>query len=241
MPNRLIKESVRTNKSLNGITDFQFRLWTHLVTYVDDFGRGSADPDILKGFLFPLRKNVSVSAIAKGLQALADANIITLYAVNNEPYLYFPAWEKEQTIRAKKSKFPPPDDLQTSASNCMQVNANAPVFVFENTKYENARGDKKRFTPPTLAEVQSYVAERHSPVDPQGFIDFYEAKGWMVGKTPMKDWKAACRNAESWERWQRTENKSAEPTPIYDLSKLVEYPPGSGLYRPPEEVPTDAG
>lgn len=59
----------------------------------------------------------------------------------------------------------------------------------------------KRFTPPTLAEVQSYVAERHSPVDPQGFIDFYASKGWMVGKTPMKDWKAAYRNAEKWERW----------------------------------------
>ena len=61
----------------------------------------------------------------------------------------------------------------------------------------------KRFTPPTLAEVQSYVAERHSPVDPQGFIDYYASKGWMVGKTPMKDWKAACRNAENWERWQQ--------------------------------------
>lgn len=63
----------------------------------------------------------------------------------------------------------------------------------------------KRFVPPTLAEVQSYVAERQSPVDPQGFIDFYASKGWMVGKTPMKDWKAACRNAETWERWSRKE------------------------------------
>ena len=60
----------------------------------------------------------------------------------------------------------------------------------------------KRFVPPTLAEVQSYVAQRQSPVDPQGFIDFYASKGWMVGKTPMKDWKAACRNAETWERWR---------------------------------------
>jgi hypothetical protein len=68
----------------------------------------------------------------------------------------------------------------------------------------------KRFVPPTLAEVQSYVAERQSPVDPQGFIDFYASKGWMVGKTPMKDWKAACRNAETWERWSRTED-SAPP------------------------------
>ena len=68
----------------------------------------------------------------------------------------------------------------------------------------------KSFVPPTLAEVQSYVAQRQSPVDPQGFIDFYASKGWMVGKTPMKDWKAACRNAETWERWSRTE-ASAPP------------------------------
>ena len=68
----------------------------------------------------------------------------------------------------------------------------------------------QRFVPPTLAEVQSYVAERQSPVDPQDFIDFYASKGWMVGKTPMKDWKAACRNAETWERWSRTE-ASAPP------------------------------
>ena len=68
----------------------------------------------------------------------------------------------------------------------------------------------KRFVPPTLAEVQSYVAQRQSPVDPQGFIDFYASKGWMVGKTPMKNWKAACRNAETWERWSRTE-ASAPP------------------------------
>ena len=70
----------------------------------------------------------------------------------------------------------------------------------------------KRFNPPTLAEVQAYVLERQSPVDPQGFIDFYEAKGWMVGKTPMRSWKAACRNAENWERWQRNVSRSKVKT-----------------------------
>lgn len=65
------------------------------------------------------------------------------------------------------------------------------------------RAGKPRFTPPTLAEVAAYVTERKSTVIPQEFIDFYASKGWMVGKTPMKDWKAACRNAEKWERWTR--------------------------------------
>ena len=62
---------------------------------------------------------------------------------------------------------------------------------------------RKKFAPPTLEEVAAYVAQRGSCVDPQAFIDFYEAKGWVVGKTPMKDWKAACRNAESWDRWKK--------------------------------------
>ena len=87
------------------------------------------------------------------------------------------------------------------------------------------QGDKaraKRFTPPTLAEVQSYVAERHSPVDPQEFIDFYASKGWMVGKTPMKDWKAACRNAEKWDRWSQNGTQCGEATQE-DLDKYMRW------------------
>ena len=68
---------------------------------------------------------------------------------------------------------------------------------------------RTRFVPPTLEEVAAYVKERGSRVDPQGFIDFYASKGWKVGKTPMKDWKAACRNAEHWERW----DKAGQPAP----------------------------
>ena len=91
-----------------------------------------------------------------------------------------------------------------------------------NTQLSNdSKGDirAKSFTPPTLAEVQSYVAERHSPVDPQEFIDFYESNGWMVGKTPMKNWKAACRNAEKWERWAKT----ADPKEKTPDNSLVEF------------------
>lgn len=71
----------------------------------------------------------------------------------------------------------------------------------------NRTTNRQRFVPPTLEEVTAYVAERQSKVIPQVFIDFYEAKGWMVGKTKMKDWKAACRNAERWERWDKAPSK----------------------------------
>ena len=61
-------------------------------------------------------------------------------------------------------------------------------------------GNNKRFTPPTVQEVRAYCIERGNEVDSERFIDFYESKGWMVGKNKMKDWKAAVRN------WERKEN-----------------------------------
>ena len=59
---------------------------------------------------------------------------------------------------------------------------------------------RKRFTPPTLAEVTAYCRERQNAVDPQRFIDYYTANGWKVGKNSMKDWKAAVRTWESKQR-----------------------------------------
>ena len=69
MGNRMIKETIRTSRSVNSMTDFQFRVWVYLITYVDDYGRGSADPELLKGLVFPRRKRLAESDIKK---ALAD-------------------------------------------------------------------------------------------------------------------------------------------------------------------------
>ena len=54
-----------------------------------------------------------------------------------------------------------------------------------------------RFTPPSVEEVRVYCAERKNSVDPERFVDFYASKGWLVGKSKMKDGRAAVR---SWER-----------------------------------------
>lgn len=56
---------------------------------------------------------------------------------------------------------------------------------------------RKKFIKPTVEEVRNYCLERNNNVNPEKFIDFYEAKGWYIGKNKMKDWKAAVR---TWER-----------------------------------------
>ena len=73
-----------------------------------------------------------------------------------------------------------------------------------------------------MDEVRAYVLQRRSPVEPQAFIDFYQARGWMVGKAPMRDWKAACRSAESWERWSRPPAQTQVTNPDR-IAKYVDW------------------
>lgn len=58
---------------------------------------------------------------------------------------------------------------------------------------------QKCFRPPSIDEVRAYIAEKGYKVDAERFMDFYNAKGWMIGKNKMKDWRAAVR---SWARGQ---------------------------------------
>lgn len=75
----------------------------------------------------------------------------------------------------------------------------------ENKRKEIGAGAQPhRFHPPTLEQVKSYCKERGNTVNPEAFVNFYESKGWMVGKNRMKDWKAAVRT------WEQKEKPGSE-------------------------------
>ena len=117
MPNRVIKESIRTSRKVNALSDFEFRLWLYLITYVDDYGRGSADPELIKNLVFPRRKGITEQQIQKALDSLANTGMVILYEYDEEPFLYFPNWDKHQRVQSKKSKFPDPSDGNISPSS----------------------------------------------------------------------------------------------------------------------------
>ena len=62
---------------------------------------------------------------------------------------------------------------------------------------------KERIKAPSVEEVQAYCRERGNTIDAQHFVDYYSARGWMLGKSHIKDWKACVR---TWER-----NESFKP------------------------------
>lgn len=59
------------------------------------------------------------------------------------------------------------------------------------------------FKPPTVEEIDAYCIEKGINVLPQTIWDFYESKGWMVGKNKMKNWRSAVSQAQYWENAPR--------------------------------------
>ena len=91
------------------------------------------------------------------------------------------------------------DDIQNlKESNTYRNTNNNTVSnnIGENNNTPKAE-KKERFKAPTVEEVQEYCTERGNNIDAQHFIDYYSARGWMLGKNHIKDWKACIR---TWER-----------------------------------------
>lgn len=90
----------------------------------------------------------------------------------------------------------------------------------KNAKKQNSA---KAFTPPTVEEVSEYCKERKNSVDPQLWIDFYTARGWILnnGKT-MKDWKATVRTWEKRNFNKPPNERQEDGEHSYNLDLIIE-------------------
>ena len=139
MPNRILKETICTSDNIDRLSAFEETVFYRLMVNCDDFGRMDGRAKILAARLFPL-KEIPADQVAESMRALALADLVTLYEVDGKPYVQMTTWDKHQSVRAIKSKYPSPDDgtitevasdckqLQADESNCKQAQANVPVF-----------------------------------------------------------------------------------------------------------------
>ena len=202
MPNRILKESICTSDNIDKLTAFQETVFYRLIVTCDDYGRADARPKLLASKLFPL-KDIRPAQIEDALRGLTSAELVITYTVGGKPFLQMKTWDRHQQVRNKVSKFPSPDEadeicnqLQANDINCNQLQANVPVIqsnpiqsVSESNPRESTRA--RAFAPPSVEEVAAYVTEKGYGIDPEAFVAYYTAKGWKVGSSPMKDWKAA--------------------------------------------------
>jgi len=141
-----------------------------------------------------------------------------------------------QTIRTLLKKFEKTNEINIQTTNKFSIvtickyecyqQENEPTNTLltneqqtTNKQLTTNKNDKneKKFIIPTFNDVLEYCMQNNLDVDGVKFINFYESKGWMVGKNKMKDWKAAIR---TWVKPKQIENISPEELKAYELGFL---------------------
>lgn len=228
MPNRIIKESIKRSPEIDRLSWFEEVVFYRMIVTADDYGRLDGRTIVLKNDLFPTKDTITKKAVEDAVNKLVSVGLLVPYvdAESDMPYLYFRKWNKHQTVRNKFSKYPAPPGEKDLQASCKQLQASCKQTLAKchdeseseseseiESKRECTRA-RTRFTRPTIDEIKAYAAEQKYPnFDAQRFLDYYESKGWLVGKSPMKDWKAAVRN---WARNDAGGFSTAKPAHNYE-------------------------
>lgn len=233
MPNRILKESICTSESIEGLSWFQEVVFYRLIVNADDYGRLDGRVKILQSKLFPLRRDITDKQLCDALDVLTTAGMVQVYIYDQRPYLQLTAWEDHQQQRAKKSKYPQPpeDDI-----NCNQMISYVTVIQslsesnpnpkrIPRTRVKTPKTPKAEgFVPPTLEQVSDYCKERNNSVDPKKFYDYFTTSGWIDSQgKPVKNWKQKVITWEGMQQNQQPKKTNAIPGgSSYDISELEE-------------------
>ena len=206
MPNRIIKESVCRSDSIDSLSWFEEGLFYRLIVVCDDYGRFDGRPAIIKGACFPL-KDIRVEQIEKALDKLSTVGMIWRYNVGDKSFLQLIAWERHQQIRAKKSKYPSPDE---TCSHLISDDSKCPRN--RESKYENRESYSRNGNARAVGEVRrfeeflsAYPKDCNRYLTETAYIDLL-----LTGKITedelvkcARNYTEACRVLETRERYIR--------------------------------------
>jgi len=136
-------------------------------------------------------KNLQLVKVLKLVKGGTSRNSSNLWEINK----YYETWELVKVAKLVKHR------RLTSKDKTIQL-----VYPPKHTKETIQKKIQKkggRFTPPSLLSVKEYITQQGYEVDADNWYDFYESKGWMVGKNKMKSWQACIR---TWQRRNKPTN-----------------------------------
>lgn len=148
MPNRILKDSICTSPTIDDLTEQEENFFYRLIVHCDDYGLMDARESVLRAKLYPLRLHLISDAIIRNLLTrCAEVGLVEVYEVKGRPYLHLLTWGDHQQIRAKRPKYPRPDegqpvglikeDVKSSDINGNHLITLAPVIQSNPIQYES--------------------------------------------------------------------------------------------------------
>ena len=153
---------------------------------------------------------VSRPTISKALKKLEGMGFIKVEFDGRRRKVTYQADRKYFTGRGKEFYGQTVNNLPAVGKNSTSINTSKEQ-VKEQVK------ERRGFSPPNLEECMTTFEEAGSTSDEgEKFFNFYTSKGWMVGKSKMKDWKAAARNWIKRNNDERRQKNSTKTSPSRD-------------------------
>lgn len=219
MEDTYIKLYRKINKWEWADNPYMVAIWIHLLVNANYTPNKWHGIDVDKGQLvtsiasLSVKTGLSVQQTRTCLSNLRKCNQITIKSTNKYSIITICKYEDYQSLESvaqQTNNKQITNEQQTNNKQLTTLKEREERKEREEYKKENILKEKS-FTPPTVAEVAAYCQERNNGIDAQRFVDFYQTKGWMVGKNKMKDWKAAVR---TWERKDKEQQPQEQPKQI---------------------------
>ncbi|MES1922949.1 hypothetical protein MHBO_004480 [Bonamia ostreae] len=182
------------------------------------------------GYFYSTRENIeektglSSYQQREALKKLTESGIIetqkrgtpckTFYCINESNLAIMLYDKKLKNLTSSSQKISHQEVEKFNANNNITNNSN-------NNSNKKESVNKTRFTPPSVSEVTDYCKERNNGIDANRFVDYYEARGWELGKgRKMKSWKACVR---TWEQ-NGKENNGKPKRDVEDDARFRNLP-----------------
>jgi hypothetical protein len=155
----------------------------------------------------PLLRIKSKGALSRRVKKMEDTGFIKLNErrKNGHKLKYFALTKKSNSLFIQSNN-PILENENPIHLNTYPIDENEPISTIKDyTNKDKTIKDERAlaFLKPTIEEIVYYCIGRHSPIDAELFFDYYESIGWIVGKSPIKDWRATIR---TWEKREDDNN-----------------------------------
>jgi hypothetical protein len=219
MPARILREEILNSEKYWSVCDEAKLLFIHLLISVDDTARFSGNNFTLRSRCFSGR-GMEANRMEILLSELSDQDLIRLYDVNGERFVFIPKFK--QRLRFFNSKYPDPpneiNDLVIKKTDLSKTQDSLKTDSSQQKRREEKRSEEKR------SKAESKKATRFSLTQlPDEWIlfckevrpdlepkDVFESfKDYWISIPGQKgnkaDWLATWRN------WVRNEKKQFKP------------------------------
>ena len=213
---RMIDKKISVSEQVNNMPLEAQLIFTWMIPHADDVGLLPRSHRTIKAIVIPLVE-MTMDRFDELMEAIKTQDLIEIFSYNGQEFYRLKQFFRFQILKKDRN---PQTILNYKAGCNPQKNWNllTKLFGFQmedngfqmdtevKRSKEKIREGKlsedrcvhpptdKKFKKPTLSEVQDYCKEIKADFDCQRFVDFYESKGWVVGRAPMRDWKSAVRN-----------------------------------------------